>query len=123
MKLKRRPKSAINKVGASAVSLALALGACDSSDEQLRAVELGGKCTLNSDCTGKLVCIFEHCHAECDEDEDCKLTGGRCVRVPHGEAEKATTVGVCQLDADSDCAIDDDCKGKQVCAADRQCRD
>src|SRR5262245_24717310 len=123
MKSSRARRSVIGKVGAGVLAVAATLNACDSTEEQLRAIELGGKCVLDSDCEGDLACVFEHCHAQCDEDKDCRDVGGRCVRVPQDDAENATTVGVCQLPSERDCEINDDCKGKQICAADMQCRD
>ncbi len=102
-------------------SVAFGLASCgDSTDEKLRAIELAGQCSLNSDCQGDLVCIFEHCHVQCADNDDCRPPlmpyVSRCVRSPSG-------VNVCQLEADRDCGSSADCQGDQICAADSQCRD
>jgi hypothetical protein len=101
---------------ASAVVTLLAWGC--SGDEELRAVGLGGGCSINSDCKDLLVCAFGYCHEQCTKDRDCEL-GLRCMNSPLDES-----LGVCQLESEVDCETDRDCPGlTQVCGIDDECRD
>jgi hypothetical protein len=100
----------------SVTAVLLAWGCGDSTDEQIRAAELAQSCTINSDCKGDLVCIFERCHIACEDDEDCEADL-RCV------SGGSDGVNVCQLEDETDCRIDKDCPGEQVCGVDQECRD
>jgi hypothetical protein len=96
------------------VTLALAawIGAACGSDAP--SADLGGGCTLASDCSSPLICAFQRCHQQCDSDRDC--TGGeRCVR-SDGDGN------VCQLPGERDCERTTDCPAGQICAVDLQCR-
>lgn len=101
---------------ASAIVTLLAWGC--SGDERLRALELGGSCSINSDCKELLVCAFGRCHEQCTKDRDCD-PGLRCMNSPLDES-----LGVCQLESEVGCATDRDCPGEtQVCGIDDECRD
>jgi hypothetical protein len=99
-----------------AAVLALLLASCsDNAAERLRVAQLSQGCTLNSSCEDPLVCTFERCHEECEEDRDCP-DDQRCVLAKDGN--------VCQLPIETGCDGDDKaCKGDQVCGADGECRD
>ncbi|MBN2573080.1 MAG: hypothetical protein JXP73_00815, partial [Deltaproteobacteria bacterium] len=94
-----------------ALPVALA-AACGSGDKKL---ELGGSCTLNSDCKDPLVCKLGGCHQACMQSRDCP-TGERCVKVDG--------MGVCQQQTESACVYGGPatCKTPLVCAADNVCR-
>jgi len=63
---------------------------CSSDDEQSQG--LASRCTLNSDCTTPLVCVFQRCHAACKTSVDC--TGGaQCLVSAAG--------GVCELSGEA----------------------
>lgn len=98
-----------------ALVLSVALGACgnDELDDVLR--ELGGDCTLSSDCEDGLVCVFERCHQPCVSSEDCPREQ-RCVA---GDAPSH----VCLLDDESSCVFHSDCPPRMLCGPDAQCRD
>jgi hypothetical protein len=115
----------VRKITFAGLSLGAVAQACDGSEaERLAAAHYADHCSLDSDCDGGLVCVFTYCHVECNEDKDCSKYGGRCVRVPADDAEKSTTIGVCQLNEEASCGDGKpDCKGEQVCAADGPCRD
>ena len=119
--MKRTQGSGVVRVatrGALVALLSIAgMGACgdDTTVEKLKAVELGGGCTHDSQCEDKLVCIFERCHVKCFADKDCDPPL-RCVKGEEG-------ANVCQLEDDAECEDNDDCKGKQICAVDDECRD
>jgi hypothetical protein len=101
---------------------ALVLAACGGDDKKL---ELGGSCTLNSDCADGLLCKFGACHKACVKSIDC-AAGERCVQVDG--------VAVCQASACAPgcpaplacrevdqtcrnrCTTADDCLGGQMCA-------
>jgi hypothetical protein len=57
--------------------IVLSLAACSGGDKKL---ELGGACSLNSDCGNGLLCKFGACHKACVKSVDC-ATGERCVQV------------------------------------------
>ena len=98
-----------------AANILLLGAACGGSDsEKLRVAKLTEGCALNSECEDPLVCAFEHCHRECNEDRDCPTTA-RCVRNTDGH--------VCQFDEDTGCTKNSDCRGEQVCGDDGECRD
>jgi hypothetical protein len=90
----------------------LVLAACGGDDKKL---ELGGSCTLNSDCKDPLVCKLGGCHQACMQTRDCP-TGERCVKVDG--------MGVCQQPAESQCVYGGPvtCKTPLACAADNLCR-
>src|SRR5688500_1459738 len=92
------------------------LGACgsDSDKEKLKAAKLAEGCTLNSNCENPLVCTFERCHRECEEDRDC-AGEERCVQGATGR--------VCQLSIETGCTSNAQCKGTQTCGVDKECRD
>jgi hypothetical protein len=91
-------------------------GCSSSSDERKRASELAGGCAINSDCDPELICAFERCHKQCTEDRDC-LADLRCVK------SEVSDVFVCQLEEETECSVDKDCPGDQVCGVDDECRD
>ncbi|HJX63617.1 MAG TPA: hypothetical protein VJ860_06655 [Polyangia bacterium] len=105
----------------------LALAACSSSDKKL---ELGGACSLNSDCANGLLCKFGACHKACVKSVDC-AAGERCVQVDgvavcQFATETACTNGACSTPltcrvADNtcrgSCATSDDCPRAQTCSA------
>jgi hypothetical protein len=91
------------------ISLACALAAC-SGDKKL---ELGGSCSLNSDCAEPLLCKFGSCRKACMKSVDCE-NGGRCVTVDG--------VAVCQTQTESAC-VDGNCPTPLVCrTVDNTCR-
>ena len=87
----------------------LAATACSSS----KTIDLGGTCSLNSDCTNPLSCNFGTCHQQCAEIRDCPQ-GDRCVTV--------NGVGVCQLPAEASCSGTGKCDPSLLCAGDNICR-
>jgi hypothetical protein len=90
--------------------LACALAAC-SGDKKL---ELGGTCTLNSDCTQPLLCKLGSCRKACVRSIDCE-NGGRCVTVDG--------VAVCQTEKESSCDSTGNCPTPLVCrTVDNTCR-
>lgn len=95
-----------------ALALVLAAG-CGGSDPEKPPIAKG--CTLNSDCSGALVCSFGLCHEQCEDTDDCPA-GQRCIST--GEEES----NVCQLPQETGCNFNSDCEEPLVCAIDRQCR-
>ncbi|HET7543522.1 MAG TPA: hypothetical protein VFK05_26800, partial [Polyangiaceae bacterium] len=91
------------------------LSAFACSTDTPRLSKLAQGCALNSECDSPLVCAFQRCHVACQEDRDCKQGEERCVRGENGN--------VCQLDQEIQCTSDRNCPGKQICAADGECRD
>jgi hypothetical protein len=77
-----------------------------------KKTDLGGGCTLNSDCNSPLVCTFGKCHTACVQTRDCPL-GQSCVMAAGGS--------VCQLPAEADCRAAT-CEIGTVCAVDYHCR-
>ncbi len=75
---------------------------------------LGDGCTLNSDCSGSLVCTFGRCHTACVTTKDCP-TGESCIKDSSNNA-------VCQLPTETKCTKDNDCATPLVCGADGNCR-
>ncbi len=97
------------------VTLAIASTAaagCNSSKNQLAALAQG--CSINSDCTSPLVCVFSLCHTQCIESRDCP-PGDRCVSV-------GVDSNICQLPGEASCTNGATCPTGLVCAADNQCR-
>src|SRR5262252_6664529 len=92
------------------IALAIA-SACSGEAAQ---VELGGGCTLNTDCQAPYVCAFSRCHAACAADRDCPV-GERCVTSDPPQH-------VCQLPNERDCTHSSDCPNGEICAVDLQCR-
>ena len=86
--------------------IAIAAASCSDSSEKL---ELGGGCTLDSDCTNPLSCKFATCHQQCAESRDCP-TGQHCVTVG--------SVGVCQTPAEATCGAAHACSAPLVCRSD-----
>lgn len=114
---KRRTSKKTLSLGALSAVLALVAWGCgDNTEEKLRAAKLAQGCSINSDCAGNLVCVFERCHNACNADEDC-LAPLRCVRGVEGGTN------VCQLEDEIGCDRDKDCPGEQVCGVDEECRD
>jgi hypothetical protein len=103
-------------VGFASVASVIGVAEGCSSDP---ATSLNHVCKLNSDCTGSLVCSFGLCHAECEELRDCP-ENELCVSA-RGE-DGGTAVNVCQLQEESHCAHNSECKAPLVCAVDLQCR-
>jgi hypothetical protein len=91
---------------------ATAASGCDSSKAQLAGLAQG--CSLNSDCTSPLVCVFSLCHNQCIETRDCP-PGERCVSV-------GVDSNICELPGESSCTNGATCPNGLVCAADNQCR-
>jgi hypothetical protein len=97
------------------VTLAIAATAasgCNSSKTQLATLAEG--CSLNSDCTSPLVCVFSLCHNQCIESRDCP-SGERCVSV-------GMDSNICELTSEESCTNGATCPTGLVCAADDQCR-
>jgi hypothetical protein len=94
------------------ISGAAALGAsCGSGDKKL---ELGGACSLNSDCVQPLMCKFGSCHKACAKSVDC-AAGEHCVNVD-GAA-------VCQMSNEVACKTGGVCPSPLTCrSADNTCR-
>ena len=89
----------------------LVWSAC-SSDPPLPLARTAG-CTLNSDCSSPLACIFQRCHGVCTETRDCEK-GERCLKLdPHN---------VCQLPDEVACTFTSDCPAPLKCAVDSKCR-
>ena len=82
---------------------------CGGGDKKL---ELGGACSLNSDCTDPLACKFGACHKACMQTRDCP-TGERCVQVDG--------MGVCQSATESMCPAAG-CSAPLMCGSDNICR-
>lgn len=102
------------------VMLGFSLAFGCSSDEVTK-VGLARGCVLTSDCNPPLVCTFGRCHAACESSADCP-TGERCVFPTRDRAEGGTSANVCQLEQESTCVYNSDCKQPLVCAIDQQCR-
>ena len=85
---------------------------CSSSKSALAGLAQG--CSINSDCSSPLVCVFSLCHDACAESRDCPM-GERCV--------SAGANNVCQLPSEATCSVTSPCPTGLVCAADLQCRD
>ncbi len=103
-----------------------AIACSDSSGEELAAAGVSQGCTLNSDCSAKLVCAFQRCHAQCEESRDCPGVGQRCVKEGGGSggASGKAEGGVCQLPVEKSCSSSgDECPTGQECAEDNQCHD
>jgi hypothetical protein len=100
-----------------AVGVAAAVPACHSSEDAATLAALAAGCSLDSDCTSPLVCVFQTCHVECNTSADCVSRGlGECV-----EGDKPYRV--CQNPTEEDCVRTSDCPGEEVCASDERCRD
>jgi hypothetical protein len=78
--------------------------ACDSFE---LPGALGAQCDLNSDCDAPLVCRIELCRVECASSRDCAI-GFDCVFDGTGR-------GACQLEAETSCTLNSDCKSPLVC--------
>jgi len=90
--------------------ITIAAASC-SSDKKL---ELGGSCTLNSDCTSPLLCKLGSCRKACVTSVDCD-NGGRCVTVDG--------VAVCQTQAEAVCGANQTCAAGLTCrTVDNTCR-
>jgi hypothetical protein len=90
---------------------ALVLASCGGDDKKL---ELGGSCSLNSDCVDGLLCKFGACHKACVKSVDC-ATGERCVQVDG--------IAVCQMVSEGSCDRYGNCQSPLSCRAiDNTCR-
>lgn len=69
---------------------------------------LGQTCSLNTDCASPLVCELGSCRRQCVASRDCGA-GLVCL------ALAGTAGGVCQLPAETKCAINSDCPTGLVC--------
>ena len=97
-------------------SILLLAGAvsCGSGDKKL---ELGGACSLNSDCADGLLCKFGACHKACMKSVDC-ATGERCVQVDGTAVCQTTTEVGCKTNGSSG-----SCPAPLTCrVADNTCR-
>jgi hypothetical protein len=75
---------------------------------------LAASCTLDTDCTDPLVCIFGLCHQQCAASRDCPA-GELCASVAGN--------GVCELPQEASCSANGaPCPGGLVCAPDLECR-
>jgi hypothetical protein len=84
---------------------------CSSGSKKL---ELGGSCSLNSDCQDGLQCKFGACHKACMKSVDC-AAGERCVQVDG--------IAVCQLAKEQACGANYVCATGLACMkADNTCR-
>jgi hypothetical protein len=91
-----------------------AIGSSCSSDEQAPGARAQG-CNLASDCAAGLSCIFQRCHAVCNESRDCDMPKGeRCVKLP--------PANVCQLADEMYCTYTSECPMPLKCAVDSKCR-
>jgi sulfatase modifying factor 1 len=100
--------ASMRRLAVSLVAFSWLATGCGSS----KKVDLGGECSLNSDCNSPLVCTFGKCHKACVETRDCPL-GQSCVMTVAG--------GVCQLPDEADCWTMT-CAAGTLCAVDHQCR-
>ena len=91
--------------------MSLLLAACSGTGP----AQLGGGCTINSDCNSPLVCAFQLCHNECKSDRDCPA-GENCI-------ESDRPYDVCQLPSEAACTYNSQCPVGETCAVDNQCRD
>jgi hypothetical protein len=80
---------------------------------EAKKIDIGGVCTLNSDCNSPLVCTMNKCHEACRVTIDCPAEQS-CV--------KMGGVGVCQLPAETPCAASVPCGPLLICASDLRCR-
>jgi hypothetical protein len=79
----------------------------------LKKIEVGATCLLNTDCNQPLVCTMSRCHEGCRATVDCPV-GEICTRV--GD------IGVCQLPDEAKCTADVPCGPLLICAPDLRCR-
>jgi len=89
----------------------LAVG-CDSSP----TMDVGGSCTLTSDCKEFLTCTMGKCHQACQLPEDCPA-GENCVNT----ISNMSKVSICQLPTEADCT-GTVCTAGLLCAFDLRCR-
>ena len=94
-----------------AVLVAIGTPSCSSSSKSPEGLAEG--CSINSDCNDPLVCAFSLCHQQCAASRDC-AQGERCI--------ETNGVGICELPAESSCAMGKTCTGGLVCGPDQQCR-
>jgi hypothetical protein len=94
-----------------AVLVAIGTPSCSSSSKSPEGLAEG--CSINSDCNDPLVCAFSLCHQQCAASRDCSQSE-RCI--------ETNGVGVCELPAESSCAMGKTCTGGLVCGPDQQCR-
>lgn len=75
--------------------------ACEDTQVAALVQALGEGCLIDSDCQGELVCVFRHCHAQCETTKDCRDLGQEtdCVR---GETAK-----VCLLEDEEACDVEE----------------
>jgi hypothetical protein len=112
--MNRRRGAAIGLVLGLPVALALtgtASSGCNSTKAALATLAQG--CSLNTDCTSPLVCVFSLCHNACVESRDCP------------NSEICVSVGadnVCELPQESACSGSAPCETGLICVS-NQCRD
>jgi hypothetical protein len=104
----------VGRRAAFAFLLGLAAALATSCGGDAPTIDLGGGCTLASDCKSPLICAYQRCHSQCASDRDCP-SSERCVRTPDDG-------NVCQLPVENDCERTSDCPAGEVCAVDQQCR-
>jgi hypothetical protein len=68
---------------------------------------LGSQCSLSSECDAPLVCRLERCRKQCAASRDC-AAGLRCLVAQDGS-------GVCQLEEETTCLLDEDCPSTLIC--------
>jgi hypothetical protein len=101
--------SSLRILGLVVVSACLMVGCSEA-----KKIEVGGTCTLNSDCNSPLVCTAGKCHDACHTSADCPL-GQSCI-IASDQSK------VCQLSAETHCVYASDCPPPLMCATDQQCR-
>ena len=98
---------------AAPVAVLVAIGTPSCSNASKSPVGLAAGCSINSDCNNPFVCAFSLCHQQCAASRDCSA-GERCI--------ENDGVGVCELKAESSCAMGKTCTGALQCGPDQQCR-
>jgi len=96
------------------LAIAATAGPGCSSKQSVSLAGLAQGCSLNSDCTSPLVCVFSLCHNQCIQTRDCP-PGERCVSI-------GMDSNVCELPGEASCGSGGTCPTGLVCAADNQCR-
>ncbi|MBK7581375.1 MAG: hypothetical protein IPI67_14320 [Myxococcales bacterium] len=93
----------------------LGMSACGSDDQAdaLKRGKLAEGCLINTDCKAPLVCAFQRCHQQCQEQRDCE---GTQLCVPSNQPFK-----VCFLEDEQRCNLNSDCPERFLCAKDGNC--
>jgi hypothetical protein len=103
--LRRMPRRAhVWTVGLPLIVTALLAG--ESCTNSKPATSLGAGCSINSDCSGALICAYGLCHVACATSKDC-ASGETCL--PPGE---------CELPQEATCSSTVPCVAGLVCAND-----